>query len=60
MQFRGRQVLFTIVVGLLVVPLQMTFVPVFAAFISMILPLIVCFSAQQYSARGILAGSVKE
>ncbi|MBN1261150.1 MAG: carbohydrate ABC transporter permease [Anaerolineae bacterium] len=32
MEFPGRQVLFSIVVGLLVVPLQMTFVPIYAAF----------------------------
>ncbi len=32
MQFRGRQVLFSIVVGLLVVPLQMTFVPIYSVF----------------------------
>ncbi len=32
MKFRGRQFLFAIVVGLLVVPLQMTFVPVFSMF----------------------------
>ena len=32
MKFRGRQLLFAVVVGLLVVPLQMTFVPVFSMF----------------------------
>jgi alpha-glucoside transport system permease protein len=32
MEFPGRQLLFSIVVGLLVVPLQMTFVPVYALF----------------------------
>ncbi len=32
MEFPGRQVIFSIVVGLLVVPLQMTFVPVFSLF----------------------------
>jgi alpha-glucoside transport system permease protein len=32
MEFPGRQVLFSIVVGLLVVPLQMTFVPVYAMY----------------------------
>ncbi|MFO7743549.1 MAG: carbohydrate ABC transporter permease, partial [Anaerolineae bacterium] len=32
MKFRGRQVVFAIVVGLLVVPLQMTFVPVYSMF----------------------------
>ncbi|MFW6135201.1 MAG: carbohydrate ABC transporter permease [Chloroflexota bacterium] len=32
MRFRGRQILFAIVVGLLVVPLQMTFVPVYSMF----------------------------
>ncbi len=32
MKFRGRRLLFSIVVGLLVVPLQMTFVPVYAIF----------------------------
>jgi len=32
MEFPGRQVIFSVVVGLLVVPLQMTFVPVFAMF----------------------------
>ena len=32
MEFPGRQALFSIVVGLLVVPLQMTFVPVYALF----------------------------
>jgi alpha-glucoside transport system permease protein len=32
MQFRGRQALFSIVVGLLVVPLQMTFVPIYSVF----------------------------
>jgi alpha-glucoside transport system permease protein len=30
-----------------------------AAFISMVLPLLVFFSLQQYFVRGILAGSVK-
>lgn len=52
--------LFGIVVSLLVVPLQMTFIPVFAAFICMILPLIVFFfSRQQGFVCGVLAGSVK-
>ncbi len=32
MKFPGRRVLFSIVVGLLVVPLQMTFVPIFSMF----------------------------
>jgi alpha-glucoside transport system permease protein len=32
MEFPGRQILFSIVVGLLVVPLQMTFVPVYTLF----------------------------
>ncbi len=34
MDFPGRRLLFSIVVGLLVVPLQMTFVPIFSAYTS--------------------------
>ncbi len=32
MKFPGRQIIFSVIVGLLVVPLQMTFVPVYAMF----------------------------